>query len=183
MKIGFDLDKVFINHPPFLPSGFIDFLYKGHTSSVQHYRIPASWWEILLRKTSHMKIMRPPIKRNIEAVKQLHADGKHELYLISSRFGFLEKQTLEILKDYGLKDLFISIHLNINNLQPHEFKEKVIRETKLDLFVDDDLDLLQYVSQKIPMLKCVCVKEKLVGKTVIQIPVIRNLDKLRDFLA
>lgn len=181
MKIGFDLDRVFIDYPPFVPYKLIDWLYKNHNTKQLSYRIPASVLEQFIRKITHLKPLRPPIKPNINFIQNF--PSHHTLYLISSRYKFLEKITYKLLKKYELSNLFSSIYLNTDNEQPHLFKERTINNLKLDLYVDDDLQLLQY-------LKDHCLKTKLLWynpngeeKSVIQgITKIKGLEEIRKHL-
>lgn len=145
MKIGFDLDKIFVDYPPLIPDSLIDRLYKKKANGVLLYRIP-SRPEQLLRQFSHYHIFRPPIRSNIKFLRSIPKD-KHQLYLISSRFGFLEKQTLSLLHKLGLDQVFDRMYFNFENKQPHEFKNEVLKKLNLDLYVDDDLPLLQYITK------------------------------------
>lgn len=148
MNIGFDLDKVFVNYPPFIPDSLIDRLYRKKANGVLLYRIPSTP-EQLLRKITHLPNFRPPITHNIEAVKNIEKKN-HKYFLISSRYKFLEKMTYTLLKHYKLDELFDKTFFNFDNKQPHEFKNKVIKDMKIDRYVDDDLYLLKYVAKQNP---------------------------------
>ena len=52
MKIGFDLDKIFINTPPFVPISIINKFYKQRDNGILLYRIPTRP-EQLFRKATH----------------------------------------------------------------------------------------------------------------------------------
>ncbi len=151
MKIGFDLDKVFVNTPLFVPDKLINKLYKKRDNGTLLYRIPG-YPEQLLRKVSHLPIFRPQIKNNIEFLKNISKEN-NKFYLISSRYKFLEKETNQIIKKYGLDKIFNSLHFNYNNEQPHLFKNNVLKKLNLDLYVDDDLSLLKYVAKYNPKTK------------------------------
>ena len=97
MKIGFDLDKVFIDTPPFIPNAVITRLYvKKVQAGIPEYRIP-SRREQFIRRVSHHPIFRPAIKKNMNFLHEL-AKKDHHLYLISSRYGFLRKATENLVK-------------------------------------------------------------------------------------
>ncbi len=149
IRLGFDLDKVFINYPPLVPTGLIDYLYRDHQKKELSYRIPNSHAEQLIRRLTHFILLRPPIKENILFLKHLSKYENLQIFLISSRYKFLEKTTYQILKRYQIFNCFKKIYLNIEDRQPHLFKEKIIRELNLDIYIDDDLDLLKYVSSRI----------------------------------
>jgi len=149
MKIGFDLDKVFINTPPLIPSVVINKFYKKRDNGILLYNIP-SRPEQFLRKAVHLPVLRQPMKKNFAFLKELSKDKKHQLYLISSRFNFLEPETNRLVKKYKLDTIFDKLYFNYDNKQPHEFKNEILQKLKLDIFVDDDLSLVRYVAKDNP---------------------------------
>ncbi len=151
MNIGFDLDNVFINTPPFIPKSFIDKLYKKRDNGILLYRIPGKS-EQIVRKLSHLSLFRPAIKENLVFLQSLPKD-KNKLYLISSRFKFLENRTNRIIQKYHLYKIFDGMYFNFSNEQPHIFKNRIIKNLKLDYYIDDDLSLLKYVAQLNPKTK------------------------------
>lgn len=144
MNIGFDLDKVLIDYPPLMPPGLIDKLYKKRDNGVLIYRIP-KLPEQIIRKASHAPILRRAIKENLNFLKNISKE-ENKLYLISSRFKFLEKRTEKLIKQYGLDKIFDEMYFNFENEQPHIFKERIIKKLNLDIYVDDDLSLIRHVS-------------------------------------
>jgi hypothetical protein len=151
MNIGFDLDKVFINYPPCLPSQLFDKLYKKKDNGILVYRIP-QYPEQLIRKATHLPFLRPPITKNLEFLKSI-PKAHNKLYLISSRYHFLEKATERVTKKHGLDKIFDKMYFNFKNKQPHIFKDEIIRPLKLDIYIDDDLSLLKYVAKNNPNVK------------------------------
>jgi hypothetical protein len=144
MNIGFDLDGVFIDKPPIIPKAIIEWLYKKHNHNLS-YRIPKKW-EQLVRKASHITILRPCIKTNRRYLKKMWDLNTHSYYLISGRFGFLEKETDKILSKHKINSYFSEKHINLQNEQPHVFKDRIIKKLKIDIYIDDDLDLLLYLA-------------------------------------
>jgi hypothetical protein len=144
MNIGFDLDKVFINTPPFIPKAIIEKLYKKKDNGILLYRMPGKP-EQIIRKISHLPLLRPAMKENLEFLQSISRD-KYKLYLISSRFKFLESSTSRIIKKYKFEKIFKAMFFNYSNEQPHIFKNRIIRNLKLDYYIDDDLSLLNYVA-------------------------------------
>lgn len=143
MKIGFDLDKVFIDYPPLVPDGVIERLYRKKLNGTLAYRIP-SRPEQAIRRLSHVSLFRPPIRKNIDFLSTI-SKKEHQLYLISSRFRFLESVTVALMKKYGFTDIFEEMYFNFDNEQPHLFKDKILSKLQLDRYVDDDLYLLRYL--------------------------------------
>lgn len=149
MNIGFDLDKVFIDYPPLIPDNLVDRLYKRKSDGHLQYRIPSSI-ERWLRILTHYSLFRPPINKNIKFLQSISRTKNHKHYLVSSRFGFLKNRTEAIIVKYNLGELFDTMYFNYSNKQPHIFKDKVIRNLKIQKYVDDDLDLLAFLANRNP---------------------------------
>lgn len=145
MNIGFDLDKIFVDYPPFVPDAIIDRLYKKKSSGNLEYRYPSPL-EQKLRQISHNPLFRPTIKKNLAYLQNLDGE-KNKLYLISSRFGFLKTQTDTLIKKLGFQNVFDGIYFNFSNKQPHLFKNDIIHNLNLDIYIDDDFALLKYVAK------------------------------------
>jgi hypothetical protein len=147
MNVGFDLDKIFINTPPVVPGKIIEWFYKEKNSRKLKYRMP-SRAEQIIRIFSHYPIFRLPIRKNINYLESLNLANKNNYFLISSRFKFLKSRTDELIKRFNFDKMFNGMYFNYSNLQPHEFKNEMIRKLNIDLFVDDDLQLLEYLTEK-----------------------------------
>ena len=46
------------------------------------------------------------------------------------------------------KSVFTEVLYNKNNKQPHEFKKQVIEKLNLDIFVEDNWDIIKLLTQK-----------------------------------
>lgn len=149
MHIGFDLDKVFVDYPPLIPTWLIDFLYRNHRSKRLVYRIPGVI-EQKLRKASHYPSLRPALRENIAFLQRLASAKKHRLSLVSSRFSFLKQETEELIKRLHLDTYFSVLQFNFEDMQPHEFKLKTLKSLGITHYVDDDLALLEYLGKKLP---------------------------------
>ena len=146
MNIGFDLDKIFIETPPFIPDVVIDKLYRKRANGVLLYRIPSKP-EQIIRILSHASLLRPIMKYNINYVRSIKTE-KNKLFLISSRFGFLKNKTEHVMKGHGFDNIFDDMFFNYENKQPHIFKNAIIKRLKIKKYVDDDLPLLLYLAKK-----------------------------------
>lgn len=149
MNIGFDFDKVFVGYPPLVPSWLIDKLYKKRDDIILSYRIPGKI-EQTFRQFTHFPIFRQPIKLNLTHLEELSQLGEHDLYLISSRFGFLEKQTSALTKRLGFQKIFKEMYFNYSNEQPHKFKDRIVKKLKIQRYIDDDLSLINYLAKENP---------------------------------
>lgn len=150
-RIGFDLDGVVVDKPPFIPGWFVEFIYRGYYDPKKElsYRYPTHQLEVLLRQISHHPIFRPPIKQQVEMIKKLHDSKKYKMFGVTSRYSFLKKRTKQWFAYHRMNGFFEKIYINENNEQPHLFKEKVIKKLGLDIFIDDDRPLLDYLQKKI----------------------------------
>lgn len=163
MNIGFDLDKIFINTPPFVPNWLIDKLYKQKDNGELLYRIPGKF-EQRIRKISHVSLLRPPIPQNLKELESIAQNKKYSAFLISSRFGFLRKNTEKIVSKYKLDKYFKRMYFNLDNSQPHMFKNNVIQKEDITLYVDDDLSLLRYLAKENPNRRFFWLNSKKNGK-------------------
>ncbi len=180
MRIGFDLDKVFVDTPPFIPSAVITKLYvKNVKAGIPEYRIP-SHKEQVIRIISHYPMFRPPIKKNMAFLREL-ANTDHSLFLISSRYEFLRQTTEKLIKQYTLDKLFSELHFNFENKQAHIFKSGIINKLKLDAYVDDDLPLLKYVAGRNNQVKLYWLNnriDKKISPNITAITELRHISKI-----
>jgi FMN phosphatase YigB (HAD superfamily) len=148
IKIAFDLDGVIVDTPPLIPKSLLELLFRGTTKEVLHYRFPKSKIERLIRKISHFYLFRPPINKNIEFIKELAKNKSYKLYLISGRYSFIKAETENWLNKREIAAMFDRVYLNLNDEQPHLFKERILKEVKPQIFIDDDDLLLNYLIPK-----------------------------------
>ena len=160
MNIGFDLDKIFIEYPFFLPDFVVDKTYKIIFNNNIIYRIPSKP-EQFLRLLLHYPLLRQPINKNIEFVKNIYKNNTDNYFLISGRFGFLKNRTDEIIKKYELDKVFKKILINFDNEQPHIFKSTLMKQLKIDKYVDDDFFLLKYAAKRNPKTKFFWLNKKI----------------------
>ena len=177
MNIGFDLDKVFIAYPFFLPDFVVDKTYKIIFNNSIIYRIPSKP-EQFLRLLLHYPLFRQPINKNIEFVKNISKKNADNYFLISGRFGFLKNRTDQIIKKYELDKVFKKIFINFRNEQPHVFKSNLIKELKIDKYVDDDLYLLRYAAKQNPKTNFFWLNQKISKPLEENLFAIRNLSEM-----
>lgn len=155
-RIAFDLDGVIVDKPPLIPKPLLEWLFKGSFNRRLYYRFPKSKVEQFVRKVSHFYLLRPQIKKNVGFVSRLAKENNYELYIISSRYSFLEKETWNWLKQRKMDGIFKKVFLNLEDNQPHLFKEKILKKVKADIFVDDDAMLADYLAEKLKAIKIFC---------------------------
>jgi len=176
-RIGIDFDKVLVNYPPFIPGFFIEKLYKKKNGKLS-YRFPGKL-EQKIRALSHLHQLRKPISKNIETLKKLPNNKDIELYLISSRFSFLKKRTNEWFEKNNISKLFKGKFFNYENEQPHLFKNRIIKKNLITDFLDDDLDLLLFLSSHNPKINFYWVASKKIATSLPKN--IRQIKSLEEF--
>lgn len=141
LRVGFDLDGVLLYNPirTFRPIiSFVKRFILGRKKTT--FFVPKFKWQqqifILLHKTSLW------ISPSLEDIKTLKAAGLIEPYLITARFGFLENDLNFWLKKMRAKEIFVEICANSKDEQPFVFKANQIRRLKLDMFVEDNWDIV-----------------------------------------
>lgn len=159
IKIGVDLDGVIIGKPFFVPKDLMEWLVRSHNNSKTKYRFPKLKAEIYLRKKSHHWLLRPPIRKNLEAIKELAKKKNIEIYIISGRYGFLKEKTQFWLKKHRAKNSFKRTFINLRNEQPHLFKERILKKLNLDYFFDDDPIIIKHLKTQVKNTKLYLVKK------------------------
>ncbi len=178
MNIGFDLDKVFIDYPPFIPDIVFDRFYKKKSNGALTYRIPAKP-EQLLRYIIHHPFLRPPIKKNLDFLNEF-SKTNNDLFLISSRFGFLKSRTNNLIKQYGFDKIFKGLYFNYENKQPHFFKDHVLKKLKIKKYVDDDFALVKYLAKHNPTIQFYWLNPHKNKKITDNIEAIVNLSQIKS---
>src|SRR5471030_2258708 len=126
MNIGFDLDKIFINHPPYISDKLVDRLYKQKNKEDLLYRIPSKT-EQLFRLATHAKTFRRPMKENLKFLAEITKKKDNKYFLVTGRFGFLKKKTEAFINKHNFDKIFDGMYFNYDNEQPHKFKDTVIK--------------------------------------------------------
>lgn len=177
MNIGFDLDGIFIDKLLFVPRFIVEGLYRKHNTNKLAYRYPSKI-EQAIRKISHRSIFRPAFKENIAFLDKLARNNNHKRYLISGRFGFIKKETEDILRKYKITQHFDKKFLNSDNHQPHNFKNNIIKKYNIHIHVDDDLPLLEFLAKKNPQAKFFWLNRKSRSRISKNLFAIKNLSEM-----
>jgi len=149
LKVGFDLDGVLLYNPARIVRPLISLMKKKkvilHREQLEFY-VPEPglgqfFWE-LLHKSS---VWVAPGFEQIEKLKNQHVI---EPYLITGRFGHLKDDYLKWKEKMGADQVFVKSFMNDCDEQPHLFKERLINELKLDVFIEDNWDIVRYLDQR-----------------------------------
>lgn len=148
IKVGFDLDGVLLYNPARVVRPLIALLKKKKIlidrKELEFY-IPRPgpqqyFWDLLHKSSCFMA-------PGIDRISSMKDRGLISPYLITGRFGHLEKDFHKWKRKMNADELFEKCYMNSNNEQPHLFKERLIKELNLEIFVEDNWDIVKYLSQ------------------------------------
>ncbi len=152
IKIGFDLDGVLLYNPTRIFRPIIYFLKKYFLKrDVNKFYYPKTKIEQLIWLFLHKTSLFP--QPGIDDIKKLIRAKKIKAYIISARYEFLEMDFYRWIKKIDKEKLFSGYFYNTNNEQPHLFKKKMIKKLKLDIFVEDNWDIVKKLKIKNQKLK------------------------------
>jgi uncharacterized HAD superfamily protein len=160
IKIGFDLDGVLIDKPPLIPKMVLESLVLLKVKNKLVYRYPELKFERWIRQLSHHYLFRSPLQENVEIIYKLAKNKKNKIFVVSGRYRFLQERTQQWLSVNKLSKVFEKIYINKKNEQPHLFKERLIKELKIEIFIDDDKFLVKYLRSKLPRVKVILFNSK-----------------------
>ncbi len=148
LKVGFDLDGVILYNPARIIRPLISALKQKeiaiHRKELEFY-VPQKRWEEIIWELFHKSsiFLAPGFKQ----IKQMRDNGLIEPYLVTGRYAHLEADFRHWKKRMNADQIFEQAVMNQQDEQPHLFKEKMIRQFKLDIFIEDNWDIVNYLDQ------------------------------------
>lgn len=150
IKVGFDMDGVILYNPIRFVRPIAKLLKPLKTfilgQKSESFYFPSSPIEQflfdLLHKTSFMA---DPALKDLE---RLVKEKKIEAYIITGRYSFLKNDYEKWLKVINKNKIFKACYQNIDNSQPNEFKQKMIKKLNLDIYIEDNLDIVNKIQNK-----------------------------------
>ena len=146
-RVGFDLDGVLLYNPARIIRPIIFFIKKYILKrDLNKFYYPKNkiektiWW--ILHKSSLWPAH--GVKEIINLIKQ----KKIKAYVVSARYELLENDFVNWIKIIDPKNNFSGCFYNNKNDQPQLFKERMIDKLKLDLYVEDNWDIVSYLNLK-----------------------------------
>jgi len=144
LVVGFDFDGVVAYNPFRVVRAPIKWVKKTFMNKRGvSFFVPKAGWQRVIWGVIHESSVMPA--EGVGRLKQLVSGGRIEAHLITGRFGFLEKSLRRWLAKNDLEQYFKSINVNTQAQQPHEFKLAMIEKLKLDAYIEDNLDVVEYV--------------------------------------
>lgn len=146
LKIGLDFDGVVAYNPFRIIRAPISAVKKKiFKKRGLKFFVPKNEFQIWIWKVMHESSMFPA--KGTDLLKELVASNQIEVYLITARYKCLNQNLDRWLVRHNLKGVFKSIHVNVNDEQPHKFKHRIIEEKKCDYYVEDNLDIVRYLDE------------------------------------
>lgn len=149
LRVGFDLDGVLLYNP--LRLGRMPVTYikrKLFKETKTHFHIPKHPVEKQVWKLLHLSSLY--IVPGLSSIKKEVDKGSIEAYLITARYSFLHSNTKYWFSKLKKLNIFKDFFHNKNNAQPHLFKEEMIQKLKLDVFIEDNWDIVAHLKTKKP---------------------------------
>lgn len=150
LKVGFDLDGVILYNPikfirPIakLFKPFKSFFLKQNLDS---FYFPKSKLEQYLFRLLHKTSFKPDSA--INEIKKLVMDKKIKAYIVTGRYSFLKSDYENWLKKIDAKKIFEACYQNNDDLQPNQFKTEMIKKLNLDIYIEDNWDIIQKLKIK-----------------------------------
>lgn len=146
LRVGFDFDGV-IAYNPFRVVRAPVALFKRHVLGVKRltFFYPKNKLQELAWKIIHESSMFPA--NGVPLLGELVKQGTIEAHLITARYSFLDHHLDQWLAKYRLHGYFTSVNINARNEQPHLFKERMIQKLNVSYFVEDNWDIVDYLSK------------------------------------
>lgn len=147
LRVGFDLDGVLLYNPARIARPFIVFIKKIFLKKeVNKFHYPETKIQKLIWLMFHKVVFGPAL--GYEDLKQLLKTKKIKAYIITGRNESLKNDFNQWIKKLNAKKYFSGCYFNDKNEQPFLFKEKMIKKLKLNLYIEDNWDIVNYLNRQ-----------------------------------
>lgn len=147
LRVGFDLDGVLLYNPLRITRPLVS-IAKNLFFKKQplHFYTPQKNWEKQIWKFFHKSSIF--IAPGLDDVKKLIKNKKIKAYIVTARYSYLKNDLEKWLKKMKVDRHFSGIYYNRQDEQPHLYKERMIKKLGLDIFVEDNWDIADYLNPK-----------------------------------
>lgn len=146
LRVGFDLDGVLLYNPARIARPFATtvkrILFKKRQGI---FYIPSSPFEKFIWGVLHKSSLF--IAPGFKELKELIKAKKVSAYIITARYNFLLDDFEKWIRKMEADKLFHSWHFNKKNEQPHLFKENAVKRLGLDIYVEDNWDIVKHLNK------------------------------------
>lgn len=144
--VGFDFDGVVIYNPLHVARAPIAWFKKKflHMNKTSFYK-PKNKWQLAIWRL--LFLISLPATDGLREIEKLKNEGKINPILLTGRFDLPRERVASVLARAGFPNLFTEIITNELNEQPHIFKQRVVMEKKMDIYVEDNIDIVIYLNK------------------------------------
>ena len=144
LRVGFDMDGVLLYNPARIIRPLISFIKRIflHKRKLKFYYPKTTYEKIFWRIIHKSSIYNAP---GLHEITKLVKTGKIEAYLITARYNYLGSTVTKWVKKNKLEKTFKGVFFNSKDEQPHEFKERMIKKLNLDIYVEDNFDIVNHL--------------------------------------
>lgn len=147
LKVGFDLDGVLLYNPARVVRPIVKrFKRKFLPKRVETFYIPKTKPEQIFWNFLHLSSIFPA--PGWHEIEELVKEGKIEAYVVTARFGFMKPDIDRWMKVFNKGHIFKDIIYNKHNKQPHVHKEEIAKKLGLDVFVEDNWDIVKHLTEE-----------------------------------
>jgi hypothetical protein len=145
IKIGFDLDGVLLYNPTRTLRPIVAYIKQNilQKKQTKFFYPQTKLQQAIFRLFHFSSFMTAP---GFEIIRELVAQEKIEAYLVTARFAYLKKDLDTWLQKVNGDVLFKGVYYNKRNQQPHIYKSHMIEKLHLDIFVEDNWDIVKHIS-------------------------------------
>jgi len=144
LKVGFDLDGVLLYNPVRIARKPVSLIKKIFLPSRrQKFIIPQNWFSKIIWEALHLSSLF--VADGFYDIERLVKEKKIQAYIITARYNFLQNNTEKWLSRLNKKRIFTSMLINKGNEQPHLFKKRLVDKLGLDIFVEDNFDIVSHL--------------------------------------
>ncbi len=181
-KVGFDFDGVVIYNPMRVLRPFASFIKKKNWVKRKEleFFVPEKNWEKFLWYLAHQSSLFPA--KGWKTIKKLKQLGVIDPYLVTGRNTFLKQDLKSKFYLFGLNKVFETFYITETNEQPHLFKERVIKQLKLDFFVEDNWDIVNYLTRCSLPAKVIWVTNFVDGQKIDYPYKVKNLEEALELI-
>ena len=147
LKVGFDLDGVLLYNPARVARPIIAFTKKYILKrDLNKFYYPKNRLEKLIWKFFHHTSLWP--SSGIDDLLELIKNKRIKAYVVSARYELMEADFKKWTTIIDPKKRFSGYFFNGKNEQPQIFKETMIKKLGLDVFVEDNWDIVKHLNPK-----------------------------------
>jgi len=151
LRVGFDLDGVLLYNPARVVRPIIVFLKRiFFKKEIDKFHYPQTKIQKLIWLMFHKVVFGPAT--GYEELKKLIKSKKIKAYIITGRNESLKNDFNRWLKKLEADKYFSGSYFNDKNEQPYLFKEKIIKKLNLDIYVEDNWDIVRNINSKLKVL-------------------------------